>query len=280
MDEPKAAEAVAAVVEKPQAEAAAAQPEVAPQPEPAKVEAVAEQKPAEAKTESEAPKEQQPHVDEPSALELAGDPEKAAEEKAGEEAKGDGDKPKEAETQHVQFEPYTYPEGFKADEPTVGKFNTLLTDGKLTPQQRGQALVDMHASEMTRLANDMIKGQYSAFSDTRKQWREQMMKDPEIGGNGHQAALQAAARMRDLLVSEEHRAEFKAFSRFTGAGDHPAFIRLLNNMARFMDEPAQRPAAFKPPSDIGKKPNVQSAGERRSVLYDHQRSEEARTRRA
>jgi hypothetical protein len=98
--------------------------------------------------------------------------------------------------------------------------------------------------------------------------------DAEIGGAGFNTAMTAVAKMRDLFLSsarpgtdkyENDAAEFNDFLRITGAGDHPAFLRFLNNVARRFDEPIAPSIPYKPPPDIGQRPN--GAGNRRNAMY-------------
>ena len=96
------------------------------------------------------------------------------------------------------------------------------------------------------------------------------LADDEIGGPGHQTAMAAIARVRDYGVPEKDRQSFDQMLRVTGAGDHPAFLRMMHNLARWVDEPQamEAPTDIKPPKDIGKDPNRRG----RDLLYDHPRS--------
>jgi len=75
----------------------------------------------------------------------------------------------------------------------------------------------------------------------------------------------AVAKMRDEFVPADRMKAFNDFLRVTGAGDHPEFIRLMNNVARRLDEPAAPSVAYQPPANIGQRPS----GAKRSALYDH-----------
>lgn len=193
--------------------------------------------------------------------------EKPGDKKPGEEGaeKKPGDA--EAEAPKVHFEPYTLPEGFKADQEKMVEFNTIVANDKLTPQERGQKLVDLYVSETAKMADHMLAEQVRVFGDTRKQWRREIAQDPEMGGAGLKTTENAVARMRDLFVPNKDMAAFKTMLKVTGAGDHPAFIRMMRNVARRLDEPSPVTPNFKPPPDIGLKPK--SAAGRRAGLYDH-----------
>lgn len=198
------------------------------------------------------------HTDKPTLLEETEKPE----EKPPEEAKPEV-KP-EAPEEPFKYEPFKLPEGVPVDENRITAFQDIIAPHKLD-QDTAQKLVDMHVETMRDFQNALVAKQHSDFAETRRQWVDQIRSDPVLGGPGHLTALRTAARMRDLLVSEEHRAEFADFMRVTGAGDHPAMMRLLHNAARFLDEPAPPPTPARPVPDRGGNGPVN----RQAVLYDH-----------
>lgn len=222
------------------------------------------------------------HTDTPTLLEEAKtDPEaptpegaKPAEgEKPAEALKPGEEGAKPAEPAYT-FQPYELPENFKAAEEPLKNFNNLLVEPNLSPQERGQKLIDMHIGEVTKLRDQMIRDQHTKFNEMRQGWREQIRGDEELGGSGYQTTLKTVARMRDLFVSQQDMKEFNTFLRTTGAGDHPAFIRLMRNIGKRFDEPSPPPPAFKPPPDIGRKPGGREG--RREAMYDHINSQQKR----
>lgn len=236
-----------------------AAPTEQPAPEAPATEQPAEQPAATEPTEGGA----KPHTDEPSLLEGAEKP------KEGEKP---GDKPAEVKPGEVppdayQFQPYTLPEGFSAEADKIKGFNEVLAKPDINLQERGQALIDMHVAELTKYAEHLSQEQHRVFADTRKMWRDQVKGDAELGGSGFETSMKAIARMRDMFVPPDRRGPFNDFLRITGAGDHPEFLRMLNNAARLFDEPAPPPPTYKPPPDIGRAPRGQ--GRRGSVLYEN-----------
>ncbi len=171
------------------------------------------------------------------------------------------------------YEPFTLPEGLTLDEPRAAAANEIFAAHNLS-QEAAQQLVDVHVAEMQRYDAAAQQAQHDAFTNLRAEWVRQVMADPEIGGAGHHTAMASIAQMRDLFVSSaaqtserysQEMAEFNDFLRTTGAGDHRAFNRMLNNVARRFQEPASPTITFSPPPDIGRRPN--GAGTRRSILY-------------
>lgn len=261
--EPVAPAPVVAPVEAaPVAAPAVVEPVAAPAVEPAPVAPV--ETPAEAPKEPE-PDALKPHTDTPSLLEEALKPEgeKTPETKVGEDGKPI-EPPKADAPAVIKFEPYKLPEGFKADDTKIGTFNDILAKD-LPPQDRGQALVDLHVKELQAYNHQLRQSQHDAFAETRAGWRKQVMADPELGGAGFQTAMQAVAQVRDQFVSRHKQGtdgykkdigDFDTFLKTTGAGDHPAFLRFVHNVARWYSEPAAPAAPYKPPTDIGRAPNT------------------------
>lgn len=163
----------------------------------------------------------------------------------------------------IVYQAFELPENVALDEKTLGEFTGLAQKFKL-PQETAQEILAFGAQAVKAFQENSLAQQHQAFGDMRRSWRDQVMADPEIGGAGHRTAMAAIARMRDLAVPEKDRAAFNEFLVTTGAGDHPAFLRMVHNFARFFDEPA--PVVGRPPANQGK------PGLGAHVLYDHPRS--------
>lgn len=196
---------------------------------------------------------------------------KPAEIKPVEAAKPE-EKPAEAKPAEVVAEaPVTYtefklPEGIVPDKDRMGAYTETLRKHKLT-QEVGQELLDLHSNSLKTYAESLLQNQHKTFADTRAQWRKDVMADPELGGAGHQTAMGAVARVRDQLVSqarvgtEQYKTDmqnFEQFLRVTGAGDHPVFLKLLHNAARFFDEPGLPPPGAQPSPSNGQRPGRRS----------------------
>jgi hypothetical protein len=231
---------------------AVAEPAVAVQAEPA-----ADPVAAPAAAVAELAAEAKPHTETASLLEEAGGAPKADLAAA--------EKPVEAVAQPLPtYEPFKLPDGITADPTRMAAYNEVLGKHAIT-QEVGQELVSLHTAAIQDMALHMAAEQHRAFADTRAEWREQIKSDERMGGSAFQTTQAAVARMRDMFVPESDRAGFNEFLRVTGAGDHPAFWRVLLNAARHFDEPSLPPPSPKPPTDIGRNP---AKGGRRS-LYDH-----------
>lgn len=154
---------------------------------------------------------------------------------------------------------FKLPDGIKGDAPELKEFTALLAkDG--VKAETAQTLLDRHAAAMTQFAEHMASEQHRIFSETRAGWKNEVLADPQIGGSGHQTAMMAIARMRDLLVPETDRSSFNEFLRVTGAGDHPQFLKLLHTAARYFDEPGAPTVIGSPPAKNGEKPGRKGRG--------------------
>lgn len=227
--------------------------------------------------EGEKPAEGAPAEGEKPAAEAAKPVEPAKEAPAAEAKPADALKPAEAAAEAPKAAepaaPITYnfdlPEPMKgapANDPVMKTFTEALGEFR-APPELGQKLLNLHAEAMQGLANQKLADQHRAFNETRDGWRKDVLADEAIGGSGHQTAMKAIARMRDMLVPEKDRGDFEQFLRITGAGDHPQFLKLLHRAAKYFDEPGLPPDNPGVPPDIGRQNGKGSA-----VLYDHPRS--------
>ena len=220
-------------------------------------------------------------ADEPTLLETIGlkDEKKPAEgEKPPEKVETPPDQPEK-----FTFQPFTPPEGVKLDVKRVTALDDVINE-RLPPQEQRDKLINMHIDEMKNYDTRVRQEQQDTFRDTRKNWLQEIKADPELGGSGFDTTKTNVAEMRDLFVSSHKAnsegyiadmAEFNHMLRYTGVGDHPAFWRFLNNVARKFKEPAAPSTEIKPPPDLGNRPGTRG---RRSSLYDHPTSNQNRNR--
>lgn len=162
---------------------------------------------------------------------------------------------------------YTLPDTIQMDEATRGAFHTALDAFRTDPAAGAQGLIDLHNRTMQQYAEHLAAEQHRVFNETRKAWRTEVMASEDMGGAGHETAMGAIARMRDLFVPEADRAAFDQFLMVTGAGDHPAFLRLLHNAARHFDEAPLPPPDPRPAPNGGQRPT----GRLRDMYKSNQR---------
>lgn len=220
----------------------------------------AEEKPAGDKPVEEKPAEPKP--EEKPAEKKDGEP--AAEEKPAEAAKPDP----------VEYE-FTVPETITMDDARRGQFKEALDGFRADPKGGAQKLLDMHHDALVEYDRQKTQNQWDVFNETKSGWRKQVQEDELIGGAGHRTAMQAIATVRNAFVSDapfgskQYKADMSEFVKAlddTGAGDHPAILRVFYRFARRLNEPAA-------PHVLDSKPPVDAARRKGgAVLYDNDRS--------
>lgn len=152
------------------------------------------------------------------------------------------EEPPPAEAPAPTYETLKLPEGIQMPPEELTRFTEVLGENKIAPEA-GQKLLEAYTSEIQRFQQDTLKSQTEAFNTVRRGWVEEFMADPEIGGNRKDTTIRNCAGVLEQYGSPELR----TMLTFTGAGDHPAMIRFINNIGKVLGEP--RPiAAAKPPA--------------------------------
>src|SRR5690348_11689629 len=178
---------------------------------------------------------------------LLGDAKPATDAKPA-EAPATAEPPAPAETPVAPpaYEPFTLPEGVTLEAERVSDLTKLLGETELATkadhaamQGLGQKLIDLYVAESKRVAD----AQQQSWIRTRDEWRNTFIADEQIGGARREATLRNCAQMIEQFGgSPEQQAELRQAFGITGMGDHPALIRLLNNMASVLVEPKPVPA--------------------------------------
>jgi hypothetical protein len=206
-------------------------------------------------------------------------PEQKAEEKPA-EAKKDGEAPAEEKPaekpalEAIEYE-YTVPETITMDDARRGQFKEALDGFRADPRAGVQKLLDLHSEVMAGHDKALRQQQYDVFNQTKADWRKQVTEDELIGGAGHRTAMQQIATVRNAFVSDapfgskQYKADMAEFVHAldsTGAGDHPAILRMLYRIGSRLNEPAAPHVIdFKPPADAARRKGG-------GVLYDNDRS--------
>lgn len=147
----------------------------------------------------------------------------------------------------VAYEPWKLPEGVSLTEADVQPFNDILAATK-APQEVGQQLIDLHLAEVTKVAERMAARQTEHWNETRRTWVDQVRADPEIGGNRLETVLNAAgAVIEQYGGTADQVKELRQVLALTGAGDHPALVRLFNNLGKARATEGRPVAAMTPP---------------------------------
>lgn len=145
------------------------------------------------------------------------------------------------------YEAWKVPDGFEIPEATLTEVNGLFKELGVS-QEAGQKLVDFYAKQVQA----QIEAPYEAYANLRKGWRDEAYADAEIGNKTelNPKVRETISRALDGLDQPEVVAKFKEVMDLTGAGDHPAFIKVFNWLAQKAVE--GKHVSGKGPADSGK----------------------------
>lgn len=134
----------------------------------------------------------------------------------------------------------TLPEGFKADEPVLKAAVDLLVDPALSPQDRAQKLIDLHAQELKKATDANAK----YWSDLQTEWQAKAKETygPEPAKS---PKIIAVSKLIDSL-GEKPAGELRDALEMSGMGNHPAIIGAFVTLAERLTEAGGTIAATKP----------------------------------
>lgn len=144
------------------------------------------------------------------------------------------------------YETFTLPEDVKLDEARVSEFTSMLGELELKAkgsmdhaafQEFGQKMVDLYINESDKLVKDITKLYQDSFERQKVEWKDQFLKDPEIGGNRFQTTVDAARQFISTHGgTPDQQKELREVLNLSGLGNHPSIIRLLANANRVHSE--------------------------------------------
>lgn len=176
---------------------------------------------------------------------------KAPEVKAEPEVKPEGEKPAEGEkkpetpTVPEKYE-FKLPEGVKFDETTLGKAEELFKKNGLS-QEAAQELVSLQAEWAQTIGNSA----QAKVAEMREEWRQAVEADKEMAGKSEMIKADIGRAISQL--PSDLQTEFRKAMDFTGAGDHPAFVKAFWKLSQMVNEgkptaPGKGPVDVKAPT--------------------------------
>lgn len=143
---------------------------------------------------------------------------------------------------------FKLPEGTELVPEVAEKAQALFKELGL-PAEGAQKLVDFYVEQM----NTVAQQPYDAYDEMRAGWREEVAKDAEIGGSKFEGVKNTIAKAYDVIGQTPEGkalvASFKETMDLTGAGDHPAFIKMFWKLASRIVEPGHVGGSVPKPSD-------------------------------
>ena len=129
-----------------------------------------------------------------------------------------------------EYEAFKVPDGYELDE-AVAKEASGLFKGMDLNQANAQKLVDFYVAKTKETAEEP----YKVWEKQQEDWRNEVARDPEIGGKLPQVKV-AVSRMIDGLGDPKLSSDFRSAMDYTGAGNNPAFIRTMYRLAQMLTE--------------------------------------------
>jgi hypothetical protein len=98
-------------------------------------------------------------------------------------------------------------------------------------QEQGQKLIDLY----TKVSGEAADHNINLAKEQNDKWAAEANADPELRGKLGQVK-QNVAKMFNLLNDPPLETAFREAMDFTGAGNHPAFIKVMNRLAQRLTE--------------------------------------------
>lgn len=132
-----------------------------------------------------------------------------------------------------KYEPFTAPEGYELSEELVTAATELFKEMNLS-QVGSQKLVDFYNEQLVKAT----EAPYDQYVDTRKGWRAEMAKDPELGNGKDDLKPEVKADLEKTIkaLPEKLQPQFREAMVLTGAGDNPAFVRAFKHLSQYITE--------------------------------------------
>ena len=130
----------------------------------------------------------------------------------------------------------TLPEGVTLDAEVGVSFAEILSNAELSPQERGQKLLDLHTSALKTVsesvATQLVEANMAKFTEMNNTWRQEILQLPEFKDNPE---AEGGKVMQALLAIGADEKFFDALN-LTGAGNHPAILQVLHRLTKpFME---------------------------------------------
>lgn len=142
------------------------------------------------------------------------------------------------------YEAFKVPEDVQLSPERITEFTKLLSDLEVTGkadhaamQEFGQKAIEFHVNEQKALVETIQKTQLETWEKTVIGWKDDFLKDPEIGGNRFQTTLDSANKfIKTHGGTAEQQKEFRNLLNTSGLGNHPTMIRILAQAGSAMSE--------------------------------------------
>jgi hypothetical protein len=139
------------------------------------------------------------------------------------------------------------PDGFEADDALIGDAKQLMLDAKVPPDQ-AQKFLDLYAKGLQTQTDKLVQ----SFQTQQQQWRDEIGQWPEFKG---QDATKNSTAIIGQVIDQFGSEDVRKIMDSTGAGNHPALVRMFLNIGKAMAEgkstPPGGPAKGTGPKTLG-----------------------------
>lgn len=130
----------------------------------------------------------------------------------------------------------TLPEGFEMTEELSTGLAGILNNAELSPQDRAQQLVNLHATTVKSVVESVTQqlqdSNMALWRQTNDEWRAKIKELPEFKSDPDAEAGKVLQALKAVGASDEF---FQAMD-LTGAGNNPAILQVLHRLAKpFME---------------------------------------------
>lgn len=117
------------------------------------------------------------------------------------------------------------PEGYELDEKAIEAATPVFKELGLS-QEAAQKLVDLYSN----MSKETAEAPYKLWQDMNKKWADEVKADPQLGPRLDQVK-QNVSRALDSIGDPALTTAFKEAMDLTGAGNHPAFVKVIDRLA-------------------------------------------------
>lgn len=139
-----------------------------------------------------------------------------------------------AQFTELKLDALKVPDGFQLNEERSKQFLEIWNNPNLSRAEVASALLNLQAETL----NDLQETGKKRWDDTQTDWTNKVKSDPVYGGEQLPATLDRIGGLLDAYGNDEVRTAFD----LTGAGNHPAIVGFLNQLALKLGEPGPAPA--------------------------------------
>lgn len=148
---------------------------------------------------------------------------------------GKKEEPPKEETKGApeKYEDYKVPDGYTLDPEVKGEADKLFKSLGLL-QDQAQSLVDFYTAKTT----EAFQAPFTAYQEMTNGWRTEAESHPDLRGKlgAGQEVNVRIAKFLDGLPDSKLASDFRSLMDLTGAGNHQAFIRVIDHAAKQMTE--------------------------------------------